>query len=118
LDAAQKILKVAYKEKAFERTLTKEENDTLGKFFSGKIPYDANVLNVLDGVLDKTIEYFRANKTNLDPETKALIEQRAALKAAMLQTMLAKPTFIPSEWVKQYEGIVHRIPTSLSDAFP
>ncbi|KAJ1353907.1 hypothetical protein KIN20_010683 [Parelaphostrongylus tenuis] len=107
LDTAQKILKVAYKEKAFEKTLTKEENDTLAKFFSGKIPYDASVLNILDEVLDKTIEYFRTHKTNLDPETKALIEQREALKAAMLQTMLSKPTFIPSEWVKQYEGTIH-----------
>ncbi|KJH45730.1 hypothetical protein DICVIV_08205 [Dictyocaulus viviparus] len=79
LDAAQKILKVAYKEKAFEKTLTKEENDVLSKFFSGKIPYDHNVLQTLDNVLDKTIEYFDAHKTNLDPETKALIHQRQAV---------------------------------------
>ncbi|KAL6729061.1 hypothetical protein Aduo_000152 [Ancylostoma duodenale] len=104
LEAAQKILKVAYREKAFEQTLTKEENEVLAKFFSGKIPYDGNVLHTLDGVLDKTIDYFRTHRTNLDPETKELIEKRETLKAAMLQTMLSMPKFLPSGWVKQYEA--------------
>ncbi|EYB99308.1 hypothetical protein Y032_0123g1134 [Ancylostoma ceylanicum] len=104
LEAAKKILKVAYREKAFETTLTKEENEVLAKFFSGKIPYDANVLHTLDSVLDKTIDYFRSHRTNLDPETKELIEKRETLKAAMLQTMLSMPKFLPAGWVRQYEA--------------
>ncbi|RCN42523.1 hypothetical protein ANCCAN_11495 [Ancylostoma caninum] len=89
---------------AFEQTLTKEENEVLAKFFSGKIPYDGNVLHTLDSVLDKTIDYFRSHKTNLDPETRELIEKRETLKAAMLQTMLSMPKFLPTGWVKQYEA--------------
>ncbi|VDM78899.1 unnamed protein product, partial [Strongylus vulgaris] len=74
LDAAKKILKIAHKEKAIEKTLTKEENEIVSKFFSGKIPYDQNVLNVLDRVLDKTIDYLQTHGAHLDPETKRLID--------------------------------------------
>ncbi|KAK6726807.1 hypothetical protein RB195_004862 [Necator americanus] len=104
LETAQKILKIASREKAFEKTLTKEENEVLGKFFSGKIPYDAKVLHTLDSVLDKNIDYFRTHKTNLDPEVNRLIEKRGKLKAAMLTTMLSKPKLLPAEWIKQYEA--------------
>ncbi|KAK5972851.1 hypothetical protein GCK32_004984 [Trichostrongylus colubriformis] len=104
LQTAKKVLKVAFKEKAFEKSLTPKETDTITKFFSGKLSFDENVLQVLDTVLDKTIDYFKTRKTNLDQETKDLIEKREALKAAMLETMLSKPKFIPSSWVKQYEA--------------
>lgn len=46
--AARKILKTAYKEKVLDKVLTKEENEILVKFFSGKIPYDQKVLQILD----------------------------------------------------------------------
>ncbi|VDM82440.1 unnamed protein product, partial [Strongylus vulgaris] len=105
LDAAKKILKIAHKEKAIEKTLTKEENEIVSKFFSGKIPYDQNVLNVLDRVLDKTIDYLQTHGAHLDPETKRLIDKRKALKAAMLETMLATPKFIPNTWVRQYDRL-------------
>ncbi|KIH53977.1 hypothetical protein ANCDUO_15878 [Ancylostoma duodenale] len=65
-------------EEAIEKTLTKEENEVVSKFFAGKIPYDQNVLNVLDRVLDKTIDYLQTHGANLDPETKRLIEKRKA----------------------------------------
>lgn len=72
----------------------------MAKFFSGKIPYDANVrifrtpeqlctcmksyatqvLHTLDNVLDKTIDYFRTNKTNLDPEIREIIEKRETVR--------------------------------------
>ncbi|CAJ0593580.1 unnamed protein product [Cylicocyclus nassatus] len=105
LEAAKKILKIAHREKAIEKTLTKEENEIVSKFFSGKIPYDQNVLNVLDRVLDKTIEYLQTHGANLDPETKRLIEKRKALKAAMLETMLSTPKFIPNTWVQHYDRL-------------
>ncbi|CAJ0593173.1 unnamed protein product [Cylicocyclus nassatus] len=103
LKAANKILRTAYRDKAFEKTLTKAENDVLAKFFSGKIPYDAYVLHTLDTVLDKTIDYFRENKTKISPEVEEIIAKREALKAAMLETMLTVPRFLPSDWVKQFE---------------
>ncbi|WKX89598.1 hypothetical protein Q1695_008893 [Nippostrongylus brasiliensis] len=64
----------------------------------------ADVLRTLDSVLDKTIEYFINNKIDvLDPEIKNLIKERRALKAAMLDTMLKKPSYVPTEWVKKFE---------------
>ncbi|VDL73251.1 unnamed protein product [Nippostrongylus brasiliensis] len=104
LATARKILKDAYDEKAFQAMVTTEENEVLAKFFSGKIPFDEEVLRTLDSVLDKTIEYFINNKIDvLDPEIKNLIEERRALKAAMLDTMLKKPSYVPAEWVKKFE---------------
>ncbi|EYC10164.1 hypothetical protein Y032_0057g2800 [Ancylostoma ceylanicum] len=105
LESAKKILKIAHKEKAIEKTLTKEENEVVSKFFAGKIPYDQNVLNVLDRVLDKTIDYLQTHGANLDAETKRLIEKRKALKAAMLETMLTTPKFIPTTWVQHYDRL-------------
>ncbi|WKX89597.1 hypothetical protein Q1695_008893 [Nippostrongylus brasiliensis] len=67
-------------------------------------PFDEEVLRTLDSVLDKTIEYFINNKIDvLDPEIKNLIKERRALKAAMLDTMLKKPSYVPTEWVKKFE---------------
>ncbi|KAK6726837.1 hypothetical protein RB195_004878 [Necator americanus] len=105
LEAAKKILRISHKEKAIEKTLTKEENEIISKFFSGKIPYDQTVLNVLDRVLDKTIDYLQTHGTTLDPETKRLVEKRKKLKAAMLETMLTTPKFIPSTWVQHYDRL-------------
>ncbi|RCN45938.1 hypothetical protein ANCCAN_08103 [Ancylostoma caninum] len=105
LESAKKILRIAHKEKAIEKTLTKEENEVVSKFFAGKIPYDQNVLNVLDRVLDKTIDYLQTHGANLDAETKRLIEKRKALKAAMLETMLTTPKFIPTTWVQHYDRL-------------
>uniref|UniRef100_A0A7I4XWY5 DUF4780 domain-containing protein n=1 Tax=Haemonchus contortus TaxID=6289 RepID=A0A7I4XWY5_HAECO len=103
LDGARKILQVAFRDKESEKILTSYENDVIVKLFSGKIPFDANVLKVVDSVLDKTIDYFKTKKTQLDPEIQQLIERRNTLKAAMLHTMLTTPSFIPTSWVKQYE---------------
>ncbi|ETN73608.1 hypothetical protein NECAME_04294 [Necator americanus] len=83
LEAAKKILRISHKEKAIEKTLTKEENEIISKFFSGKIPYDQTVLNVLDRVLDKTIDYLQTHGTTLDPETKRLVEKRKKENATM-----------------------------------
>ncbi|KAK6029329.1 hypothetical protein OSTOST_04561 [Ostertagia ostertagi] len=79
LNAAKKILRVAYKEKAMEKALTKEENDTISKFFSGKLPYDQNVLHVLDRALDKTIDYMETHGTHFDEETQRLVWKREAV---------------------------------------
>ncbi|VDK53041.1 unnamed protein product [Cylicostephanus goldi] len=62
-----------------------------------------DVLHTLDSVLDKTIDYFRQHKTKISPEVEEIIAKREALKAAMLETMLTVPRFLPSDWVKQFE---------------
>ncbi|VDO39411.1 unnamed protein product [Haemonchus placei] len=44
LDGARKILQVAFRDKESEKILTSYENDVIVKLFSGKIPFDANVV--------------------------------------------------------------------------
>ncbi|KAK6059576.1 hypothetical protein COOONC_02788 [Cooperia oncophora] len=45
----------------------------------------------------------QAHGVHFNEETQRLINQRETLKAAMFETMLKRPKFIPKTWVQQYD---------------
>ncbi|CAD6186112.1 unnamed protein product [Caenorhabditis auriculariae] len=103
IDLARKLLKLAKKLKILDECLTKDDNEVLAKFFSGRMPLNQQVLNVLDVALDKTIDALQKNKMEVDDETKALMKRRDKLKAAIMNEILVSPQYLPRTWTQKYE---------------
>ncbi|CAJ0593591.1 unnamed protein product [Cylicocyclus nassatus] len=100
LQCAKEIVETAARHDVIENALSKQSNGLVHKFFSGKAPLSQQVLEELDILLEKILDYM---KKNLTKYTILYERKKNDIKREVLSLLLTDSRYLPKSWVTQYQ---------------
>ncbi|EYC10185.1 hypothetical protein Y032_0057g2809 [Ancylostoma ceylanicum] len=101
IESARKIVEVTCQHDVIEKSLSKEENERMANFFSGRAPLSQQVLEELDGLLDSMF-VFATNHLNKYEDI--FMQKKKKIKLEVLRILLTEPENLPKSWIREHEA--------------